>query len=239
MGEAPTAARGDDADLSRVKGVGSDDLILRTRGRKRGTWAHWQLAMAYAHYLSPAFHAWCNQVLRDGMKGGCHPSSTSAEPIIGYLQQQFGALHHRLDTLDRHGGDIMFLVISSQELMMGRRRSFSQLSQATMRRVAAVQGTAPMLPCDDRFVAGRRYRLGCGIRPLLPLWHQPAGTWLADLQTVSRRLRPWWLPGAVQQNACLPRIPGRSSRFQAIAISVNPMTRRSRARHGEMRPQAA
>lgn len=33
------------------------------------TWAHWQLAMAYAQYLSPEFHAWCNETVRDHMTG--------------------------------------------------------------------------------------------------------------------------------------------------------------------------
>ena len=38
-------------------------------GRNPGTWAHWQAAMAYAKYLSPAFHAWCNEVVRAHMQG--------------------------------------------------------------------------------------------------------------------------------------------------------------------------
>jgi hypothetical protein len=32
------------------------------------TWAFWQLAMAYAKYLSPSFHLWCNQVIKDYME---------------------------------------------------------------------------------------------------------------------------------------------------------------------------
>lgn len=39
------------------------------RGRSGGTWAHWQLGLAYAKYLSPAFHAWCNEVVRGFMEG--------------------------------------------------------------------------------------------------------------------------------------------------------------------------
>lgn len=46
----------------------SDDLVVTARGHKGGTWAHWQLALAYAQYLSPAFHAWCNGVVRDTME---------------------------------------------------------------------------------------------------------------------------------------------------------------------------
>jgi KilA-N domain len=38
-------------------------------GRGGGTWAHWQVGMAYAKYLSPEFHAWCNEVVRAHMEG--------------------------------------------------------------------------------------------------------------------------------------------------------------------------
>ena len=37
-------------------------------GNDAGTWAHWQVAMAYAKYLSPEFHAWCNSVVREHME---------------------------------------------------------------------------------------------------------------------------------------------------------------------------
>jgi hypothetical protein len=30
-------------------------------GSEPGTWAHWQIAMAYAKYLSPEFYAWYNR----------------------------------------------------------------------------------------------------------------------------------------------------------------------------------
>lgn len=46
-----------------------DSLIETKEGRGGGTWAHWQIAMAYAKYLSPAFHAWCNEVVRAYMQG--------------------------------------------------------------------------------------------------------------------------------------------------------------------------
>lgn len=38
-------------------------------GNSAGTWAHWQIALAYAKYLSPDFHMWCNTVVRDHMEG--------------------------------------------------------------------------------------------------------------------------------------------------------------------------
>lgn len=54
--------------------VGETHLVRAERGEpgSRGggaTWAHWQLGMAYAKYLSPEFHAWCNDVVRKVMQG--------------------------------------------------------------------------------------------------------------------------------------------------------------------------
>ena len=43
------------------------------RGGGGVTWAHWQLAFAYAKYLSPAFHAWCNEVVRAHLEHGGDP----------------------------------------------------------------------------------------------------------------------------------------------------------------------
>ena len=37
-----------------------------------GTWGHWQIGLAYAKYLSPEFHIWCNTVVREVMDGRSH-----------------------------------------------------------------------------------------------------------------------------------------------------------------------
>lgn len=51
------------------KNTGKPGLVVSERGgRNPGTWAHWQVAMAYAKYLSPEFHAWCNSVVREHME---------------------------------------------------------------------------------------------------------------------------------------------------------------------------
>lgn len=47
-----------------------NEIIQTVRGGKTpGTWAHWQIALAYAKYPSPEFHMWCNQVVRAHMEG--------------------------------------------------------------------------------------------------------------------------------------------------------------------------
>jgi hypothetical protein len=53
--------------LEKKSEVRKSDLIYTVKGnfkdgRVQGTWAHWQIALAYAKYLSPEFHIWCNEV---------------------------------------------------------------------------------------------------------------------------------------------------------------------------------
>lgn len=55
--------------LAAEQKVTLDHLSRAELGRNGSTWAHWQLAMAYAKYLSPEFHAWCNEVVRAVMQG--------------------------------------------------------------------------------------------------------------------------------------------------------------------------
>lgn len=49
--------------------VGKSDIIKSGRGRNGSTFAHWQIGLAYAKYLSPDFHMWCNDVVRAHMEG--------------------------------------------------------------------------------------------------------------------------------------------------------------------------
>jgi hypothetical protein len=49
---------------------GNTDVFRTTvGGNNPHTWAHWQMALAYAQDLSPAFRAWCGEVLRHHMEG--------------------------------------------------------------------------------------------------------------------------------------------------------------------------
>jgi len=44
-------------------------VYTKKGGKNPGTWAHWQIALAYARYLSPEFHAYCNSIVRAHMEG--------------------------------------------------------------------------------------------------------------------------------------------------------------------------
>ena len=142
--------------LDDISATAADGLTLATRGAGGGTWAHWQLAIAYARYLSPAFHLWCNEVLRTVMEQPDLVAPKQSSALFRYLEARFGHLHRRLDVLDRHAGDLMFLTASSQEILLDKRRQFSERSQAIMRAVVAAQPYEGHCPsCEDAMVLQR------------------------------------------------------------------------------------
>lgn len=56
--------------------VTKNDIIKTSRARADrggGTWAHWQLALAYAKYLSPDFHLVVNQVFKERLEEEIDP----------------------------------------------------------------------------------------------------------------------------------------------------------------------
>ncbi len=164
------------ADHAGIHGPGGpepegDGLVAAARGGGGGTWAHWQLALAYARYLSPRFHLWCNTVVRAAMErrhppAQAWPAPPSRDPLLHYLERRFRGMHERLDTLDRHAADLMLLLLSLQDLLLGRRREFTELSRATIRAVVAAEpydwlcpccGSGTVLDAAGRAVAGAEY----------------------------------------------------------------------------------
>jgi hypothetical protein len=104
----------------------SDSLIEATEGRGGNTWAHWQLGIAYAKYLSPEFHAWCNEVVRQRMESrglpvqavqgaitlspgdldrfadriGSSAATVAGQIIVTAIEPRFDAINHRMDRME-------------------------------------------------------------------------------------------------------------------------------------------
>jgi hypothetical protein len=66
-------------------------------GRTGGTWAHWQIGLAYAKHLSPEFHVWCNEVVRAHMEG--RHAEPPRDPGIASLEAALKALAERVSQL--------------------------------------------------------------------------------------------------------------------------------------------
>lgn len=124
-----------------------DGFVATTRGRHGGTWAHWQLALSYARYLSPAFHLWCNAVVRAALAWHDTPPAVDLDPLQRHLARQFRDLHARLNTLERHAADLMFLQLSAQELVLGNRLEFTPLTRTIMIKAVAAEPFGGQCPC--------------------------------------------------------------------------------------------
>lgn len=51
--------------LKKQSNVFQDYIETKRGGTNPGTWGHYQIALAYAKYLSPEFHIWCNEVVKE------------------------------------------------------------------------------------------------------------------------------------------------------------------------------
>lgn len=67
---------------------GTQLIQTLNEGGTWNTWAHWQIALAYAKYLAPEFHVWCNEVVKAHMEGrGVPVQSTSV--VISVREEEF------------------------------------------------------------------------------------------------------------------------------------------------------
>ncbi len=141
--------------------TGSQVVLTQNGGRSPGTWAHWQVGLAYAKYLSPEFHMWCNQVVRDRMEGrlpstGDHEGLvTGVDPAVmkalggmikGIMAKQ---LNETVPALVEHamieGGHVVSTdfkpaleVLKECKVPARKRRSFSQKVSGRLRRFSTL-----------------------------------------------------------------------------------------------------
>lgn len=69
------------------------------------------------------------------------------EVLMAFLTEEFHKLHRRLDTLDRHAADLMFLQVSAQEVVLGQWQRFSLRIQALIIEAVAAEPYAGQCPC--------------------------------------------------------------------------------------------
>jgi hypothetical protein len=64
--------------------------VKAKKGKNGGTYAHWQIGLAYAKYLSPEFHMWCNTVVRERMEG--KPAAVAITDIAQEVRKVIGGI---------------------------------------------------------------------------------------------------------------------------------------------------
>ena len=84
--------------------VGKSDIMTSKRGKGGSTFAHWQVALAYAKYLSPAFHMWCNTVVRERMEGRSISTDAIPAEILEMIRRTDGIsrmLSHKVTEIEK------------------------------------------------------------------------------------------------------------------------------------------
>lgn len=90
-----------------IPGKSGDEAFRVVRGgREPTTWAHWQIGLAYAKYLSPEFHAWCNTVVRERMQGPRAPDMTGGFQVPTTMAQALRLAADQADTIERQAATI-------------------------------------------------------------------------------------------------------------------------------------
>lgn len=117
--------------------------ISATRGRGGGTFAHWQIGLAYAQYLNPAFHAWCNTVVRAHMEGAPapKPKSSVAHLIAAAVGEAVRLLGSRIAPLEQR--------MAAIEVAMGSAKpELQQLASGSMVTISEVYDLAGVIPTE-------------------------------------------------------------------------------------------
>lgn len=136
--------------------------ILTKKGKNGGTYAHWQIGLSYAKYLSPEFHVWCNSVVRAHMEGRLAPQhlvlDEEARMVIGGIVKS--VLHAQLTNVIPamvegamlEGGHVVstdykpaLQVLIDKKVPARKRRAFSQKVSARLRRFALETDKPPRL----------------------------------------------------------------------------------------------
>ena len=120
------------AHLEKNTRVDSSKLVKITHGDNGGTYAHWQVALAYAKFLSPALHLKVNQVFKERLQEDENPElgiNRSRQRAIDNYKKQgkddkwiknrvsgIETRHHFTDTLSDNGCDGQGIAICTNHI---------------------------------------------------------------------------------------------------------------------------
>ncbi len=99
-------------------------IYIAGRGKGGSTLAHWQIGLAYAKYLSPEFHMWCNTVVRERMQGAPAPATND---------------HHHLNDPNALRG--LLLTYTGKVLELESRLEQAQPKLDSFERIAQADGS--------------------------------------------------------------------------------------------------
>jgi hypothetical protein len=136
--------------LESAVGLSHNSLLVTERGHSEGrdnsTWAHWQLALVYAHYLSPDFYIWCNELVHNAMQCFGGPDTGPAKRTSVLFEEAFGHIHRRIDVLAQYSMTNLLLTAAVQKLP-GKRLEFGDRAKRIICAVVAGEIFDGQCPC--------------------------------------------------------------------------------------------
>lgn len=119
--------------VAEIHNVPQGHIIIGARGKGGSTFAHWQIGLAYAKYLSPEFHMWCNSVVRAHME-----ARRIGVAAHGDVAEQLAEIRQTLDALKAAG-------VAPTMNYADTVTSSGIIELAGIRRADRVRGTAVMV----------------------------------------------------------------------------------------------
>ncbi|MFC3628206.1 KilA-N domain-containing protein [Paracoccus angustae] len=144
--------------------VGQDHIQTKRGGRGVGgsTFAHWQIGLAYAKYLSPEFHMWCNSVVRAHMEGEKLPGIPAE--TLEQIERSFGIMRmvvHKVTEIEKAlPGIVQHLV---EPLVAARLAESAYLlrSGKTAKQIWDAHGLPPRIKGSALWFGNRLAEGGC------------------------------------------------------------------------------
>ena len=157
------------------------------RGVGGSTFADWQIAMAYAKYLSPEFHMWCNTVVRERMEGRSISTAGLPADVLELISRTDGIsrmLSHKVTEMEKG----LAAILDALPVMIGKGVE-TAIAADPRRAVLAYVSVRQMLDEAKALPKGRRSlnrRVGNELRnravltpPAQPVSKCPhSGVWL-------------------------------------------------------------
>lgn len=139
-------------------------VVTRKGGTDAGTWAHWHVGLAYAKYLSPAFHVWCNEIVRAYMEGKSVAAPAANDVLhetLSHLAQGFVKISETLavvaDAQRQQASEIAAL--KAELIALHREHSEARDTAAIGESVAKVQINKPLCAAAKtkaKYLGGRK-----------------------------------------------------------------------------------
>lgn len=136
-------------------------VIRKKAGKGGGTWAHWQIGIAYAKYLDHGFHMWANTAVREKMEGKALGIDADTLELIrrtdGIARQLSGKVTAQAATIEEMRSELHEVRTELKRVNTGLQRS-----GVTARHIWE-QHRLPALKCGTLWLGNKLLKMGAGM----------------------------------------------------------------------------